>query len=116
MAQQFYAQREGRSGEWRCVVVNKPWGDAVDVYLMRQANGVAEIASIGKDGLIETKQIKEGAGAESKPLFTLNYFAWQSVLQAMGDIEPDIKKEVIDSELKATKYHLEDLRKLVFKP
>lgn len=112
MATSFSANKEGRAGDWKCVITNKPWADAVDVYLLHESHGKFEIANLNKDGTVVMKELKEGAD-DSKPFFTLPYFAWQSVLQAMGDVEPDIKKEVVDSELKATKYHLEDMRKLL---
>lgn len=59
MAQTYWAQREAKVGEWRCVVTNKPWG-LVEVWLMRQYNGLNEIAFINSDGLLETKPLKQG--------------------------------------------------------
>lgn len=114
MAQTYWAQREAKVGEWRCVVTNKPWGEWVEVWLMRQNNGINEVAFINQEGLIETKKLKEGDVDSHKPLMTLNYYAWQAVLSVMGEIKPDIEEEVVEAELKATKFHLEDMRKLVF--
>ena len=108
MAQEFFKNREGRSGDWRCVVYQEPWNERVLVYLIDQKN--RKIAVFGKDGDLEMVDAKEG---ESKPSMKIPYYAFQSILLAMGDVEPDIKREVVDSDLKATKYHLEDMRKLL---
>lgn len=54
-----------------------------------------------------------------KPTLTLNRFVAKPFLQAMADALDKIGikatgKPVLENELTATKYHLEDMRKLVF--
>lgn len=107
----FYGSREGKAGEWRCVVVNEPWNDRIQVYLMREHNGAQETAFIDKDGMLGLKKAVEGS---TKPLFTISWTAHEALLQALGSVEPQIEKEVVDSELKATKFHLDDMRRLIF--
>lgn len=108
MATSFSANKEGKAGDWKCIVVNQPWNDMVEVYLLNQVQ--RKIAVLSGEGTVILKEFVEGV---NEPLMKLPYMAWQSILSAMGDVEPDIKKEVVDSELKATKYHLEDMRTLL---
>jgi hypothetical protein len=111
MSTNYYNSREGVSGDFKCVVFNEPWSDSVKVYLMNTKS--REIATIDKDGIIRFEEIEQGADSNNKPLFTMSYFAWQSILQALGSIEPDDKQAENNGRLKATQYHLEDLRHLL---
>ena len=113
MARHFDYQKEASVGDWKCVTVQEPWNDVVKVYLMQARGNDRYVANIEKGKMVLTL-IKEGE-IEHEPFLTLPYFAWQSVLETLGSITPDIKKEVVDAELLATKFHLEDMRKLVFK-
>lgn len=107
MATQFQHNREGKSGEWKCVIFNEPWNDNTKVYLINESQ--RKIATIEKGKVI----LKEAVEGTSEPFMVLPYDAWQSILQAMGNIVPDEEERSTNGELKATKYHLEDLRKLL---
>lgn len=57
--------------------------------------------------------------ADTKPTMSLNRYITKPFLQAMADALDKIGvratgKPVLENELTATKYHLEDMRKLVF--
>lgn len=108
MSQQFEYNRQGKSGEWKCVVMNEPWNMNVKVYLINEAQ--RKVATLSQDGHVVMTEAVEGV---SQPFMTLPYNAWQSIISAMGEVEPDVKREATDSELKATKYHLQDMRKLL---
>lgn len=84
---------------------------AVDVYLIYRDSKVS-IAHV-EDGLLVLSEIK-GDGNEEKPTFHMPLDAWRALKSVMVDKKvKDIKE--IDAELTATKYHLEDMRKIVFK-
>lgn len=113
MSKQFEHQRESRRGDWHCLVQQEPWNLTTKVYLIKhKGNGHADMASI-ENGNLTMRDIK--LVDDTKPLFELPYDAWQTILGIMGSTTPSVRVEVTDAELKATKYHLEDLRKLVFK-
>lgn len=69
------------------------------------------IASIDKNGLIKWITIQD-EHADFPPTISLNYDLWKVLKRSMlEDKERD--KSTVESELNATKYHLEDMRKLV---
>lgn len=39
---------------------------------------------------------------------------WEALASTLREVVPNIEESVVESELKATKYHLEDMRSLVF--
>lgn len=114
MATSFKTNTEGRSGDWRVIVYNEPWCDRVKIYLAQQHNGRLYLGSIDKDGFIEMKEHPEGS-AKDRPLMVLGRYAWQAMADCFSQVVPETKIEVVDAELKATKYHLEDMRALVFR-
>lgn len=65
-----------------------------------------------KDGFIEWQDVSDGL--DTKPTMTINRDIWKAMKEALID-NHERDKNVVESELKATKYHLEDLRTLVFK-
>jgi len=106
----FQFSKESKVGDWRCVVHQEPWNDNAKVYLMFDGNGKRKIAKL-ENGAVILKDFVEGA--ESKPFMVIPYLAWQSIISVMGAIIPDEAIVETGSELKATKYHLEDLRTLL---
>lgn len=112
MAQTFNYTKENRLGDWHCIVTQEPWNDTVKVHLAFRHNGKLQLAKI-ENGKVVLSDHKEDA--DSEPMFVLPYMAWETVLGAIGGIPSDIKQESVDAELKATKYHLEDMRKLALK-
>lgn len=106
----FKASTQGRSGNWKAVIEHEPWSNSVRVWLAELVHDKTFVANI-KDGVIEMTEIKEGQTPE-KPLLVINGQAWEAISEALSDALPPIKKEIVDAELKATKYHLEDMRKL----
>lgn len=114
MATNFKQNLEGKSGDWRCIVIQEPWNNRVKIYLFQVANGRTMQSSI-KDGKMELREIKEGQDPEDKPLLQVSREVWQALSDTLREVIPNIEKNEVDAELKATKYHLEDMRKLIFK-
>ena len=81
----------------------------IKIWLISKDTHRPSIAKI-VNGFIELEEIKEGQ--ELKPTFEMPYDAWQALKKAMIDGKVREKDEV-EAELTATKYHLEDLRKLL---
>lgn len=97
------------------VIVNrKPEWDAYEVFLINRVNGKVYNHHVTKDGAVEAVEIKEG-DYEPKPLLRIPGLYWQEIVRAISKDLPNVTKDEVDAELKATKYHLEDMRKLVLK-
>lgn len=105
MAKQFEWNKVGQSGDWKCVVYNEPWNLSVKVFLINERD--RKVAKI-ENGQILLTDLKEGV---SEPFFTVPMPAWKAIQDAMGNVEPQMILN--DGELNATKYHLEDMRKLL---
>lgn len=99
--------------EWKVHVNNEPWSDNTVVWLGRYKDGRFYNATIAKDGYLQLDEQKEGA--VPPPLMKLPTPVWKQLIDAVNKVVPPIEKEIVDAELKATRYHLEDMRTLVFK-
>lgn len=98
---------------WIVVLQQKPWSDVYEMFIGKRENGKLFRSTINKDGYLEMIEIKEGEMVYP-PTITIPGRAWDGLAAALRGITPQIDKKEVDAELKATKYHLEDLRKLVF--
>ena len=87
--------------------------DSADVYIVQKIGSEVQLASV-KDNILEFKTIKEGVTPAS-PTIQIPLSIMQKLIDAFSEAQPPTKQIEVDAELKATKYHLEDLRKLVFK-
>jgi len=106
------AQSKMYGSNWEVIAQEGVGAWTVKVWLIEKSYkpSVAHI----KDGHLELSEIKEGSDYEVEPTFSLNMDAWRAIKMAMlNNVERE--KSTIEAELGATKYHLEDLRKLVFK-
>ena len=65
-----------------------------------------------KNGYIDFKEYEPGV--EVEPTMVMNRDIWKAIKNYMIDGNVREKNEV-EAELGATKYHLEDMRKLIFK-
>lgn len=93
-------------------------GDYLDLRLVKHEVGKSFNGYLDK-GRLEWQEVPEGAEwSQLHPFMVIPYrFPIQELIDALTSKEvlpPTIQIEV-QAELKATKYHLEDLRKLVFK-
>lgn len=102
------------SGGWLISVHHKPWVDGVDLYIgQRMKHGTGLLAFyFDKDGRMKGEEVKEGE-IDRKPTMTMPNYVWDGFKKAMSGIEQTPERQAVELELKATKYHLEDLRKLV---
>lgn len=108
--QQFNEKTRSKVGDWECVVVQRPWDFNVSVYLLFTGNGKRQIARADK-GNVVLEEFKEGM--VDQPFLQLPHDSWQALLQCFGGIVPRQEEIETGTELKATKYHLEDMRKLL---
>lgn len=94
---------------WEVKVVDKFGLWSVDIYLVEKGHSIS-LAHF-KDGQIEMEEIKDGM-IDPKPTMTLPMELWAAIKATMIDDKIRDKSEV-EAELNATKYHLEDMRKLL---
>jgi hypothetical protein len=95
-------------GNWKIEVRELPWSMKVEIYLIDK-DYKPSLAHY-KNGQIELTEIIEGL--EQEPTFTLPVSLWEAMKYQMIDNKVREKNEV-EAELGATKYHLEDMRKLL---
>ena len=90
------------------------FADRVKIWIIDKGQGYGG-PHIGHvvDGRLEFAEFEEGE--ELKPTFVFPGPFWNILALAIGEYEPPIEKDVAEADLKATKYHLEDMRRLVFK-
>ena len=99
-------------GNWEVIEQEQVGQWTVKVYLVLRDGPKPQIAHI-KNGFFEMQEIKdEDEGVDIKPTLHINLDAWKTLKLAMVENKVREKNEV-EAELGATKYHLEDLRKLL---
>jgi hypothetical protein len=96
---------------WMISIRFTPWSDNVDVWIANKTRDNTYIYHFDKTGTMVEKKLKEGE-LEIEPSMRFNRRVWEGIQRAMQGIEETPEKQSVDAELKATKYHLEDLRKL----
>lgn len=96
---------------WIISVRNRPYGDFVEVWIARQDHNGIGVCHFEKNGRMEISKLKEGL--EPEATMKINSFIWDGIRQAINGVEETPQKQALDAELKATKYHLEDMREIV---
>lgn len=97
-------------GNWEIIEQELLGSFSVKIWLVLRDGIRPTLAKIIK-GHLEMTEIKE-ENVEYEPTLSLPYDAWQALKHSMIDKKVREKNEV-EAELGATKYHLEDLRKLL---
>ncbi len=100
-------------GNWKVFTERLGWSDETRVWIGQRNGPNFANATIGKDGRLIMTAVKEGEQLP-EPLMILPTPVWQMIVDAIAEKTPPSKKEALDAELTATKYHLEDMRQLVF--
>lgn len=98
---------------WYVSVEYEGWGDGVKVWIANKNTGKINICRFTKDGYIEQEEI--GEGISPAPTMIISRYMWEGLRKAINGVEETPDKKALDAELTATKFHLEDMRKLVFK-
>ena len=99
--------------KWKVFIEKTPWNDSIKVWAgYRLPDGTFHNATM-ENGSMRFTGVK-GGEMPADPLLVLPMDVWQMLVDATTETTPPTKREVIDSELKATKYHLEDMRRLIF--
>jgi hypothetical protein len=114
MAQTGFSESYKEEANWKVYIQRRGWSDTVGVYLLCRQNGKGLLASVEKDGVLKFSEVKEGD--PEKATLVLPAMLWGLLVDAITDTTPPLRKQVVDAELSATKYHLEDMRKIVFTP
>lgn len=97
---------------YEMVIQDQPWNWAVAVYLVNRGSEGVFVGRIVKSRLTWEK-IKEGSEYPEEPTLLFNRDVWQVMKESMTE-NHERDKHTVEAELGATKYHLEDMRKLVF--
>jgi len=95
--------------KWEVIVTNKPWNMSRDIYLIERGYKTS-LAHIVK-GQLEMTEVKEGS-TDPEPTMNIPWDVWEALKVSLIDTKIREKSEV-EAELGATKYHLEDMRKLL---
>ena len=105
--------------DWQVKVVNQPHAAQMDVYIYREVkqNQMEMITNLSGPAGIEAKSVDRGS--RMVPAMTLDWHD-DELLQAIVDGLHDhgiraTQEPIIKNELTAIKYHLEDMRTLIFK-
>lgn len=108
-----FINKEAEFNGWRVIVQQAPSAFAVRLYILKVEHGKVYIGKI-KDNHLEMEEIKEGAEGFNDFAFECPRPVWDTLAMCITGTVENIDKKEIDAQLKATQYHLEDMRKLVF--
>jgi hypothetical protein len=97
---------------WIVSVRHQPYSDLVEVWIANQDSRGNSVCHFNKQGQMVMTLLKEGS-TDPEPTMKINGWIWDGIRQAINGVEVMPDKQAVDSELKATKYHLEDIRKLL---
>lgn len=95
--------------------LDQGWGDFKNLWLAKYELNKAYNGYL-KNGRLEWSEVKEGVVELTKltPFMMIpRYFPVQELVDALTDTKKATEQVETLSELKATKYHLEDMRKLL---
>lgn len=98
---------------WQVHVTKGPADFNIRLYFLQTQGDKVFIARPLDEGTWQTEELKEGLDP-IKPSLVMSHFLYKALIEEVHK-EPSPVKEAVDAELTATKYHLEDLRKIVFK-
>lgn len=108
-----YKNIRKQEGDWMVIVNPKIGSFEMEIFLLNKRDGKDSIAHINKNGLLEVEPLKEGE-LNPAPFMQVSSDIWQLLVDAITESTPPTKKEVVEAQLESVKYHLEDMRKLVF--
>lgn len=84
----------------------------VKIWLHRELDTSYEVAHFNNKGELTTEVVKT-ENADVQPTMILPAMGWDRMIEVFKNQEVTYHEKEVDAELKATKYHLEDMRKLV---
>lgn len=111
MATEYIKNVKAEYGDIEIYVNNEPWTGNVEIYILVKQGYRLMLATYEKGEIVLTEK-KEGAYV-AKPFIKIPKDIYYALAMVFKDVLPPIEKHAIDGELKATKFHLEDLRKLL---
>lgn len=94
---------------WYISVRSKPYNDQIEIWFAYQKGGLSEVCYFNETGTMVLKKLNEGE-LDPPPTMQISRNIWDGLRQAINGIEETPQKQSVDAELKATKYHLEDMR------
>jgi len=91
------------------------WGRKINIaFMTKHRDGSVDVAypSLEQGTLWTVKKFKDGEPIEIDGLITLPTYLAEKLYQALGEIFTPKGPTATEQELKATKYHLEDMRRM----
>jgi hypothetical protein len=95
------------------VYVQRNWDLITEIFFVQEDSDGRAVGYFDKTGTLTFEKIVQGGKA--RPTLKIDDVLLREFVDELTKEVPPIKKEVADAQLIATKYHLEDMRKLVFK-
>lgn len=96
--------------DYKVVVNPRPYDWNVEVWIIERRGDKSGIMSFDKTGIATITELKKNF---ETPTFILPQQVWSLLIEAITEETPPKKMDRLDGEITATKYHLEDLRKLL---
>lgn len=103
-------QRVKTDSGWVISVNYMMYNDAVEINIGQIRDGKIKVCRFEKNGSVTLEDISEGEVVP--PTMRLPYEVWCGLSEALVGVLPEVDKKEIGAELRATKYHLEDMRRL----
>lgn len=92
---------------WEIKVIEEPWMMMVKIYIVER--GARNYLAHFKGNQLEMTEITEGGAIPDSPTMELPTDLWNIIRETIIDKKVE-DKSAVEGELKATKYHLEDMR------
>jgi hypothetical protein len=99
---------------WFVKLIPEPWSNMVSLYIGQSTPNKNFICNIDEYGELIEHEVKSGK-VDIKPTMKISRLIWDSLSMALQGVAQPPEKSHIEGELQATKYHLEDMRKLALK-
>lgn len=101
-----------QSNEWKIKVEDSFSWAFVKIWFYKEVNGKFYVAKVYADSsLIE---VESDPSTEIQPTMIIPRMLWDGLIESFKKEKTTYHEKEVDAELKATKYHLEDMRNLVF--
>lgn len=102
-----------KNNEWKIKKENEFSRGWVKVWLYQEIGNVIWVAHFSGKGELSIEEVNPNKG-EVAPTMILPAMGWDRMIESFKNQETTYHEKEVDAELKATKYHLEDMRKLIF--
>lgn len=98
--------------EWKIKVEDSFSFAFVKIWFYQENNGKFYVAKVYADSTLITEEADPST--EIQPTMIIPRMVWDTLVESFKKEKTTYHEKEVDAELKATKYHLEDMRNLVF--